>query len=97
MPKKTRKNKFLAEARRKKQAEQLISYKFVKPQSTDTKNITSQDQKENVSKNKSIAVESQTSLATTDSVGLKKDLLKIILFTIFAIIFQIVIYYFHRG
>ena len=97
MPKKTKKDKILAEVRAKAHAEKLNTYKFVKPQS-DLQN----PEKTNINNFNSEIINITTRQLQTNTLSfedklLKADLVKILVFTFFALASQGMIYYFLRG
>ena len=97
MPKKTKKDKILAEARREKILESQLKYQFVKPPTTDVK-TASANQPRDFGLNKINTVKTpQTDLSIIEHKYLGRDLFKILVFTLFAVFSQIVLYYFLRG
>ena len=97
MPKKTKKDKILAEKRAKNQAENLITDRFVKPQSNLDLQKQSGDTTSIEPKKNYTASLLQTSTLSDENKHLKTDLVKILVFSFFALITQGMIYYFLRG
>ena len=97
MPKKTKKNKILAEARSKEQALNLVSYNFVKPQSKPSDNFSKTETGVDVINSVHTANTRQTNVSILDHHHLRRDLIKILIFTFFALILQSMLYYFLRG
>lgn len=97
MPKKTKKDKILAEARRKILAEKQLSYNFVKPQSSAVQNTSERLLPENDKSQKYTAKSTQTDISILEHKYLRVDLLKILAFTLIAVILQGVLYYFLRS
>ena len=93
MPKKTKKQKLLAEIHRRNLIEKGLNYNFVKPLSEVPKNEAKADTEAKISKQENIAVKPQNTALASEDNYLKRDLSKIFLFTIFALFFQGVIYY----
>ena len=97
MPKKTKKDKIKAFERRKQLAKNLISYNFVKPQSIPNREVESKQSAYDSIKKELPSMATQTDIFAIDSRHLKRDLVKILIFTFFALIIQVVLYYLLRG
>ena len=93
MPKKTKKQKLLAEIHRRNLKEKGLTYNFVKPPSSAIVKNVSNEVSEKTRKIDFIVTKPQTLESTTEYDYLKQDLLKIFLYTIFALISQGVLYY----
>jgi len=97
MPKKTRKDKIKANERRKILAQNLVRFKFVKPQfESEDKAFTGQTNPDSVKKDFP-ALTTQTDAESLENKHLKGDLGKIFVFTFFALVIQVVLYYLLRG
>lgn len=94
MPKKTKKQKLLADLRRKIETVRDINLDVVKYQKKEEALNLNLPQEEKVLNEKYRVTKSQTTNIVADYSHVKKDLIKITLFTLFALIFQGVLYYF---
>lgn len=97
MPRKTRKQKILAEAHRRKNPIFSSAANFVKPQNEAMPPPASYQLINEIQINKKVDLKGQTSLYHHDTGLVKRDLRKIALFTFFALTSQIVLYYLLRG
>ncbi|OGG02783.1 hypothetical protein A2W14_06685 [Candidatus Gottesmanbacteria bacterium RBG_16_37_8] len=93
MPKKTKKQKLLAEIHRQKMAEKGLSYNFVKPPSEEPIQDGKTEAGPKITKKENIAVKPQNTALASEYNYLKRDLTKIFLFTFFALFSQGVVYY----
>ena len=97
MPQKSKKEKILAEARRKILIEKQLSYNFVKPQTENHELSASQAENAEKQAQKYTAKSIQTDVSLLEHKYLRGDLLRILIFTVAAVISQVVLYYFLRG
>ena len=97
MPKKTKKQKILAEKRRQNITDKAISYNFVKPPVSDIPKEAIVSLTDSVNRKEIPVTMPQTSNETDDNKFLRIDLMKILIFSIFALISQGMIYYWLQG
>ena len=97
MPKKRKKDKIAADQRRQIQAEKLTNYSFVKPPTEKAPLNPDTSQTKDKTHLEKATRTIQNKIHDPEHRHLKKDLIKIIIFTIFALCFHGVLYFILRG
>lgn len=96
MPKKTKKQKLLAELHRKISVVSSYSPQFVKTQNITSDTASQQNNHSPYSYDKQVVTTTKTLKLNSDYSHIKSDLVKILIFTLFALISQGVLYFFLR-
>ena len=96
MPKKTKRQKLLAELHRKIKAVPSPSAQFVKGQNKSEIPIITATSASTFTYNKHVVSKPKTPISIADYAHVKHDLIRITIFTLFAVIFQSVLYFFLR-
>lgn len=96
MPKKTKKQKLLAELHRKIKAVPSLSAQFVKSQNEPEIPTITATNTSTFTYNKHVVSKPKTPISIANYAHVRHDLIKITIFTLFAVIFQSVLYFFLR-